>query len=97
MRNNDDILKDRAAEFLDSFRAGLERCHVNPHLRSRPLDTEWVDANHFVVHLNDVEQINELDIRCLQQALGVECYWTISPLHLNRIRVSFLCRMTARA
>ena len=96
MRNNDDILKDREAVFLEHFRAGLDRCHVNPHLRSRPLDTEWVDSSHLVVHLNDVELINELDIRCIQEALGVQSYWTISPLHLNRMRVSFLCQMTAR-
>ena len=96
MRHTDDMLKDREAEFLDRYRAGLDRCHVNPHLRSRPVDTEWVDADHLVVHLNDVEQINELDIRCLQEALGVQSYWTISPLHLNRMRVSFLCRMAAR-
>ncbi len=96
MRDQDQMLRDREVEFLDRFRANLERCHVNPHLRTRPIDHEWVDPGHFLVHLNDVEQINEMDIRCLQEALAVQNYWTISPLHLNRMRISFLCRVSPR-
>lgn len=96
MRNPEQMLRDRETEFLDRFRAGLERCHVSDHLRSRPIDHEWVDNDHFLIHLNDVEAINEIDMRCLQEALEVQSYWTITPLHLNRMRVSFQCQMARK-
>lgn len=96
MRNQDQMLKDRETEFLDRFRANLLKCHVSQHLVSRPVDHEWLDSDHLIVHLNDIETINEMDMRCLLDALEVQSYWTITPLHLNRMRVSFQCQLARR-
>lgn len=94
MRNQDDLLKERTSDFLGRFRANFERCCVNSHLRSRPIHHEWLDRDHLIVHLDDVESINEIDIRFLQKALEVPAHWTITPLHLNRMRVSFQCNLS---
>ncbi len=96
MRDQDQILKDRESEVLDRFRANLDRGHLSPHFKTRPLDHEWVDRDHLLVHLNDVEQITEMEIRSLQEALVVQSSWTIVPQHLNRMRISFLCQLATR-
>jgi hypothetical protein len=96
MRNQDELLKDRLSEFLEHFQAALDQCHVNSHLRTRPIDHEWVDRDSLLIHLNDVESINEMDVRCLQEALGVPAYWSVAPLHLNRLRVTFHCLLNRR-
>lgn len=93
MRNQDDQLKVRAAEFLDRLRSNLAACHLNAHLRSRPIRHEWLDAKNLIIHLQDVEAINEIDIHLLQKALEVQSHWTITPLHLNRMQVTFQCHL----
>lgn len=96
MRNQDDLLKDRASEFIEEFRSNFNRCHVNSHLASRPIHHEWLDRHCLIVHLEDVEAINEIDIRFLQKALEVQTYWTIKPFHLNRMQVSFQCNLGSK-
>ena len=93
MRNQDDLLKDRAAEFIDRFRANFTRFHVNSHIMSRPIRHEWLDQNNLIVHVGDVESINEIDIDLLRKALEVQSHWTITPLHLNRIQLTFQCHL----
>ena len=93
VRDQDNLLKERASEFIERFRDNLDQCHVNSHLRSRPIHHEWVDRHCLIVNINDVEAINEIDIRFLQKALEVQTYWTITPLHLNRMQVSFQCNL----
>lgn len=93
MRNQDDLLKDRAVEFIDRFRANIARFHVNSHIKSRPIRHEWLDQSNLIIHVSDVESINEIDLDLLRKALEVQSHWTIMPLHLNRIQVTFQCHL----
>jgi hypothetical protein len=93
VRNQDDLLKERAVEFMDRLRSNLAVLHLNAHLRSRPIRHEWLDSKNLIIHLHDVEAINEIDIHLLQKALEVQSHWTITPLHPNRMQVTFQCHL----
>jgi hypothetical protein len=94
VRNQDELLKEKASDFLERFRGNSGRCHLSAHLRTRPLHHEWLGPDYLIVHLDDVSSVNEMEMRLLQKAFEVRSYWTITPLHPNRMRISFQCRLT---
>ena len=94
MRNQDDLLKERATEFINRLRGNLARCHANSHIRSRPIRHEWLDSHNLIIHVGDVEAVNEIDIHLLQKAIEVQSHWTITPLHPNRLELTFQCHLT---
>jgi len=96
VRNPDQLLRNREAEFLERFRRNLKQSQLGDHLRTRPLEYEWIDAENLVVALCDVESVNEFELRALHDAIGVESRCTITPMHLNRLRISFQCRMSGK-
>ena len=96
MRNTDQLLKNREVELLNRFRQNLRSSQLGEHLRSRPLEYEWIDGDNLIVALCEVESVNEFELRTLRDALEVENHCTITPMHLNQMRISFHCRMTTK-
>lgn len=96
MRDPDQQLKEREDAFLERFRRNLERSQLGAHLRNRPLEYEWIDDANLIVALCDVESVNEFELRELRDALEVESRCTITPMHLNRLRLSFACKLVAK-
>ncbi len=96
MRDPDQLLKNREVEFLNRFRQNLKQSQLAEHLCTRPLEYEWIDADNLVVALCDVESVNEFELRALHDAIGVESRCTITPMHLNRLRISFQCKMSVK-
>jgi hypothetical protein len=96
MRHQDEMLRAREAEFLSLFEQRMASAHLGEHLRSCPIEHEWIDANTLVVALTDVDSINDFELRALHAALGVESHCTITPDHQNRLRVSFQCKLTEK-
>ena len=96
MRHLDDMLKDREAAFLGRFRHNLAESQLNEQLRTCPIEHEWIDENTMIVALCDVESVNDFELRTLHAAFEVECHCTVTPMHLNRLRVAFQCKLNEK-